>query len=803
MQQRQPRTCLLTRAPLAVLLLGLWGGVAAAQVHVDNPFEGATAYVNPDYAALIDTSIAKTTDSTLAARMRTVKKYPTAVWLDRIAAIHGGSANGGRKSLRDHLDLVLAQKKPGQPITATFVIYDMPGRDCAALASNGELPLTEAGLQRYKTEYIDAIAAVFADPKYKDIRIITAIEPDGLPNLVSNLSDPECAQANSSGIYVAAAQYALNKLHAIPNVYTYLDIAHSGWLGWDDNRQKTIELYTRVVRGTTAGLASVDGFVTNISNYTPLAEPHLVDPNVTVGGQQLKSAKFYEWNPHFDESDFTAALYTGFTSAGWPASIGFLIDTSRNGWGGPNRPTGAIGGTVDAYADSGRVDRRGHRGLWCNHSGAGMGQPPQATPAGYTASHLDAFVWIKPPGESDGASKQIPNDEGKGADPMCNPDYMTKFNMKTGALPDAPLSGHWFHDQFVMLVSNAYPAVPLTTGDNDPPFAPTGLTATPGNQQVTLSWSAALGATSYTVKRGTASSGPFATVATVAGTTYTNTGLTNGATYYFVVSASNSNGESANSSAVSASPGEQVLAAPTRLLATATSSSQISLSWTGSAGATGYNIYRSTSPSVAVTAANRVGTSTTTSFSDTGLTPNTAYYYKVTAFNAALESAASNEVSATTQNVSAGALSVLYRDGDNNSPSNNQMRPHLRVKNGGTTSVNLTELKVRYYFSLEGSATLQAVCDWAVQGCSNMSFQFAQLASPRPGATHYLEISFASGTLAAGQDTGDIQLRVNTSNWANFNEADDYSFKDGQTAYGENSRITVYRNGTLAGGVEP
>jgi len=66
-----------------------------------------------------------------------------------------------------------------------------------------------------------------------------------------------------------------------------------------------------------------------------------------------------------------------------------------------------------------------------------------------------------------------------------------------------------------------------------------------------------------------------------------------------------------------------------------------------------------------------------------------------------------------------------------------------------------------------------------------------------------VEVGFLNGTLAAGQDTGDIQLRVNTSNWTNFNEADDYSLEGGQTAYGENTRITVHRNGTLAGGIEP
>lgn len=71
----------------------------------------------------------------------------------------------------------------------------MPGRDCHAFASNGELPLTPAGLQRYKKEYIDTIANIFANPKYKDIRIVTVIEPDSLPNIITNMSTPNCAKA--------------------------------------------------------------------------------------------------------------------------------------------------------------------------------------------------------------------------------------------------------------------------------------------------------------------------------------------------------------------------------------------------------------------------------------------------------------------------------------------------------------------------------------------------------------------------------------------------------------------------------
>jgi endo-1,4-beta-xylanase len=91
-------------------------------------------------------------------------------------------------------------------------------------------------------------------------------------------------------------------------------------------------------------------------------------------------------------------------------------------------------------------------------------------------------------------------------------------------------------------------------GGTGPPPPPTGLVATAGNAQVQLSWNASTGATAYNVKRATTSGGPYTTVATVTGTSFTNTGLTNGTTYFFVVSATNSNGESANSGQVSAMP---------------------------------------------------------------------------------------------------------------------------------------------------------------------------------------------------------------------------------------------------------
>jgi hypothetical protein len=89
-----------------------------------------------------------------------------------------------------------------------------------------------------------------------------------------------------------------------------------------------------------------------------------------------------------------------------------------------------------------------------------------------------------------------------------------------------------------------------------PPGVPNDVTATPGNAQATLSWIASAGATGYNVKRATSSGGPYTVIATnIAGLGYTNAALANGTTYYYVVSALNAAGESANSSQAYAIPG--------------------------------------------------------------------------------------------------------------------------------------------------------------------------------------------------------------------------------------------------------
>lgn len=93
----------------------------------------------------------------------------------------------------------------------------------------------------------------------------------------------------------------------------------------------------------------------------------------------------------------------------------------------------------------------------------------------------------------------------------------------------------------------------------EPTNAPINLTATAGDKKVTLSWNAVIGATGYNVKRSTTAGGPYTTIASnVVGTSYEDTNVVNGTTYYYVVTAIGVNGESINSNEASATPNASV-----------------------------------------------------------------------------------------------------------------------------------------------------------------------------------------------------------------------------------------------------
>lgn len=245
------------------------------------------------------------------------------------------------------------------------------------------------------------------------------------------------------------------------------------------------------------------------------------------------------------------------------------------------------------------------------------------------------------------------------------------------------------------------------------PSAPAGLTALSGSAQVSLSWTASTGAVSYNVKRATTSGGPYSTVGSnVTTTSYVNTGLANGTTYHYVVSAVNGAGESSNSTQVSATP---------------------------------------VIPPVS--------------------SDNIVLQYKVS----------------------------------NGNPTDNMINASFNIKNNGTTSVNLSDVKVRYYFTKEGSTSLSFWCDWAQVGSTNVSGAFHTINPVETGADTYLEVSFSSGAgaIAAGGQSADIQIRVAKTDWSNFNEANDYSFDATKSSYADWNKVTLFHNGALVWGNEP
>jgi hypothetical protein len=209
------------------------------------------------------------------------------------------------------------------------------------------------------------------------------------------------------------------------------------------------------------------------------------------------------------------------------------------------------------------------------------------------------------------------------------------------------------------------------------PSAPSGLAATTSSSSViNLAWTADTAPANctisgYNVYRSTTSgftpSSSNLIASGVTATSYSSTGLTASTTYYFKIEAVDSEGDSAASSQASAETSAAsascttLPSAPTGLTATASSSSAIGLTWTADTAPanctiSGYNIYSSTTSGFTPSSSNEVVAGVTgASYSNTGLTASTTYYYKIEAVDADGASAASAQASAETSAASSGS----------------------------------------------------------------------------------------------------------------------------------------------------
>mgnify|MGYP000863217752 CR=1 FL=1 len=153
--------------------------------------------------------------------------------------------------------------------------------------------------------------------------------------------------------------------------------------------------------------------------------------------------------------------------------------------------------------------------------------------------------------------------------------------------------------------------------------------------------------------------------------------------------------------------------------------------------------------------------------------------------------------------VNKGAVLVEYSN-LNREPSSNSISPRFRITNKDNKSLNLSDVKIRYYYINDGGKSQSFWCDWSNAGSSNVTGKFIKLPSAKNGADTYLEIAFASGagTLAPNESV-EVQIRVTKDDWSNYNQANHYSFNSNALDYTDWNKITVYISGNLVYGTEP
>jgi endoglucanase len=395
------------------------------QFFVPSPNKGALAQI---------ADLLAQQDKEGATRIRAMIDTPHAVWF----------TSGSPAAVERDARMTVNQAR-GQHALAVLVAYNVPFRDCGQFSAGGARSTDEY------LAWIDGLARGIGDEP-----AIVILEPDGLGiipyntdiNGVQEWCRPDLTGTGLTPVESNEARYdqlrgAVDRLGELPNVRVYLDATHPAWLGVGDIADRLVE----------ADVAHADGFFLNASNYQftenavqygtwisrCIASGSFAGcPNQYWNGGPLptKIAQLLgEWtgvalSPYgiwSDSSDDPALNTSGIN---WrlttPGTTHFVVDTSRNGRG--------PWATSTPYPD--KQD-------WCNPPGRGLGARPAATPVAGNPL-VDAFLWIKVPGESDGScNRGIP---GSTTDP------------EWGGIVDPP-AGVWFPQQARQLAELASPGL--------------------------------------------------------------------------------------------------------------------------------------------------------------------------------------------------------------------------------------------------------------------------------------------------------------------------------------------------------
>ena len=412
---RPPRRAVLLGSLIAISGLGLGAGPvasarpAADELYVPKPNHGAIEQI---------ARLRAVGDHADAALIEQMIGTPQAVWFT------GSTPRVVEQEVR-----ATVQRAAGKGEIPVLVAYNIPFRDCAQFSAGGATSVDE-----YHA-WIDGFARGIGDRP-----AIVVLEPDGLgiipfyrqfgTGAKEWCQPPEADAATAASDRFEMLNYAVDRLGALASTSVYLDGTHSRWLGSGDAAHRLFQ----------AGIERADGFFLNASNYQ-LTE-HLVKYGTWIAGCLAFATNAEEGGWRLGHWDWCASQYFpanvddfstwGATDAWYAANLGtavartpFVIDTSRNGRGRWVPPANAPAGDPQD---------------WCNPPDRGLGLRPTL---GTGIALVDAYLWIKIPGESDGSCNRWA--------PPGSPDPVR-------GIVDPP-AGAWFPEMALELARNAVPAL--------------------------------------------------------------------------------------------------------------------------------------------------------------------------------------------------------------------------------------------------------------------------------------------------------------------------------------------------------
>lgn len=346
-----------------------------------------------------------------AARITAMAAVPQAVWF----------TEGTPSQVGAYADEVVAAAQDDGSVPV-LVAYNVPGRDCGSY-SGGGAPTGAA----YK-QWIDAIVDALGQT-----RAVVIIEPDGLSLLPADCGQPDTYNR------IALLSYAAHAFLADAHALVYMDAGNSNWN----------PVSVTAARLAAVGVDDIAGFALNVSNFqftdnstvygawvarciaygtsvSPGSFEDCPDQYGSWGGVQLSS--FGHWSDTAAKAKLNTAAENSRYNAllgSTPVTTHFVIDTSRNGrgpWAGTNAHPASHDNTE----------------AWCNPPGRGAGARPSANTG---KALVDAYLWVKLPGESDGLCFRWSNGPN---DPV--------FGMHD------PTAGAWFRKTALQMANNAVPA---------------------------------------------------------------------------------------------------------------------------------------------------------------------------------------------------------------------------------------------------------------------------------------------------------------------------------------------------------